>query len=186
MKKQDIIFAIICGLAVAWIGIDFLPKYGWVFFIALPILSVIGLLLCDILGRKFLFVRQAGKFALAGAFADVIDIKVYQFLFLLLPFPLFLKAFSFFIATVIKFWTNKHWSFEKHEKDGIKKEAVQFFVVAIVGLLINVASFYCATEIIHPQFGISVVLWTEISIIFAALVVAIWNFLGYKFIVFKK
>jgi putative flippase GtrA len=182
MKRNDIIFAIICGLSVAWVGNDFLPKYGWLFFIILPILSVCGLLLCDIIGKKLLFVHQAGKFALAGAFADVVDIKVYQFLFLLLPFPLFLKAFSFFIATIIKYLTNKHWSFEKHEGG----EVVQFFVVAIVGLLINVVSFYCATEIIHPQFGISAVLWTESSIIFAALVAAAWNFLGYKFIVFKK
>ena len=65
-------------------------------------------------------------------------------------------------------------------------EIAKFFIVAVVGLLINVASFYCATEIIGPQFKIPVNIWTELSIIFAALITALWNFCGYKFIVFKK
>jgi len=183
MKKQDIIFAIICGLSVAWIALDFVPKYGWIFFVILPILSVCGLLLCDILGRKFLFIHQAGKFALAGAFADVIDIKVYQFLFLLLPIPLLLKTFSFIIATIVKYIADKHWAFNKPEKDGMKKEIIQFFMVACGGLIINVVSFYCFSQI---DIGLPAKIWTELSIILAALVVATWNFLGYKFIVFKK
>jgi hypothetical protein len=37
-----------------------------------------------------------------------------------------------------------------------------------------------------PQFSIQTKIWEELSIILAALVAAIWNFLGYKFIVFKK
>jgi putative flippase GtrA len=191
MKREDIIYAIICGLAVAWIVADFVPmKYGTPYrmigFAVLPILSVVGLLLCDIIGRKYLFVHQAGKFALAGAFADVIDIKVFQFLFLILPFSLAIKAFSFLVATLIKYLTNKHWTFAKHEKASQSREVVQFFTVAIIGLFINVVSFYCATQIIGPQFKIPAELWTELSIIFSALVVATWNFLGYKFIVFKK
>jgi len=186
MKKQDIIFAIICGLSASWIATDFFGEYGWIFIIILPILSIVGLWVVELIGKKFLFVHQAGKFALAGTFADVIDIKVFQLLFIFIPFSLTIKAFSFLTANFIKYWVNKHWAFEKPGKDGIKKEIVQFFIVAIAGLLINVVSFYCATELIHPQFGISVRIWTELSIILAALVAAVWNFLGYKFIVFKK
>ncbi len=186
MKRNDIIFAIICGLSVAWIAIDFFGKYGFIFLIILPILSIIGLWLADLIGKKYLFVHQAGKFVLVGSFADVIDIKVFQFLIIFAPFSLTIKAISFFVATLIKYWTNKHWAFEKPEKDGIKKEIVQFFGVALVGLALNVCSFYCAIEIIGSQFGISVNIWTELSIIFAALVAAVWNFCGYKFIVFKK
>ena len=186
MKKQDINFAIICGLSVAWIALDFLGTYGWSFFIILPILSVVGLWIAELLGKKFVFIHQAGKFALAGVFADVVDIKVFQFLILYAPFSLFFKGVSFLIAIAVKYWANKHWAFEKPGNDGIHKEIAKFLMVAVIGLLINVAAFYCATKIIHPQFGISASLWTEIGIIFAALVVAIWNFLGYKFIVFKK
>jgi len=183
MKKQDIIFAAICGLAVAWAAGDFFKKYALLFFIILPVLSILGLLLCDILGRKFLFIHQAGKFVLSGAFADVIDIKVFQLLFLFAPFSLFFKGVSFLIATAIKFLANKHWTFEKPGKDGTSREVAQFFLVTLVGLALDVVSFYYFAKI---KTGISLNLWVELSIIFAALIAAAWNFLGYKFLVFKK
>ena len=191
MKRNDIIFSLICGLAVAWVATDFAPTIrgapGWItgliIFVLLPVLSVSGFLLCDILGRKFLFIRQAGKFVLAGAFADVIDIKVFQIVFLFLPVSLLVKAVSFIIATAIKYWANKHWTFEQHSKDEVGREAVGFFVVTLIGLAIDIVSFYYFKKI---QVGISAKLWVELSIIFAALVASIWNFLGYKFLVFKK
>ena len=183
MKKIDIIFAIICGLAVAWLAVDFLGLYGLIFFLILPILSVIGLWATELIGKKLLSFHQVGKFVLVGAFADVIDIKVFQLLFFLLPFSLPIKAVSFLSATFVKFWWNKHWAFEKIGKDGIKKEAIQFFMVTLVGLAINVVSFYYFGKI---KVGLPVKTWTEISIILAALVAAAWNFLGYKFWVFRK
>ena len=183
MKKNDIIFAVICGLSVAWIGADFFKDYTLIIFLTLPVLSVAGLLLCDIWGRRVILIRQAGKFVLAGAFADVIDIKVFQFLFLFAPFSLIFKGISFLIATVIKFLFNKHWTFEKPGKDGMGEEAVQFFLVTLVGLGLDVASFYCFSRI---ETVIPTGLWVELSIIFAAIIAAVWNFLGYKFLVFKK
>ncbi len=187
MNKNDIIFAIICGLAVSWIAVDFFGKFGWIFIIVFPILSVIGLWLADLIGKKFLFVHQAGKFVLAGAFADVIDIKVFQFLFWFFPFSLLLKAISFLVATLIKYWTNKYWSFNapaelNQQKSFWDKQMVYFFVVTAVGLALNVVSFYYFGKI---QTGLPDKAWTELCIIFAALVAAIWNFLGYKFLVFK-
>ncbi len=186
MKKNDIIFAIVCGLAVAWIALDFFGKYGWIFFFVLPIFSVIGLCLVELIGKKILFVRQAGKFILAGSLADVIDIKVFQFLFWLAPFSLIFKAISFLVATFVKYWWNKYWAFEKMEKEDINKEAIQFFAVTLAGLILNVGAFYYFTKILGPQFSMPIKTWTELSVIFAALVSAAWNFLGYKFIVFKK
>jgi hypothetical protein len=52
-----------------------------------------------------------------------------------------------------------------------------------MGLAIDVVSFYYFSKI---KTGISLKLWVELSIIFAALIAAVWNFLGYKFLVFKK
>jgi len=179
MNKKDIFFAIICGLAVAWVAADFIGGYEWIVFVILPLLSVIGLWLVDLIGRKFLFVHQAGKFALAGALADVIDIKVFQLLFWLVPFSLFFKGVSFLVATGIKYWANKHWAFEKHEGGQI----AQFFLVTLVGLAIDVMAFYFISRI---STGITVKLWVELSIILAALITAVWNFIGYKFLVFKK
>jgi len=179
MSKNDVFFSIICGLAVAWVATDFFGRYAWIFFIILPVLSILGLWLADLIGKRFLFIHQAGKFVLAGAFADVADIKIFQLLLWFAPFSLFCKGISFLVAMGIKYWANKHWAFGEH--DG--RQIAQFFLVTVVGLAINVSSFYFLSRI---GTGISTKLWVELSIIFAALITAVWNFLGYKFIVFKK
>ena len=183
MKRKDIIIAIICGLSVAWIAIDFLGKIGWIFVVIFPILSVVGLWVVEWLGKKFLFIHQAGKFALVGAFADVIDIKVFQLLFWFFPFSNFVKAISFFVGTLVKYFLDKHWAFEKNENDGIYIEITKFFIVALVGMGINVVSFNYFGTI---STGLEPKIWQEVCIILAALVTAVWNFCGYKFIVFKK
>jgi len=183
MKRKDVVIAIICGLAVAWIAIDFFGKYGWVFLIIFPVLSIIGLWLTDLIGKKILAVHQVGKFFLVGSLASVVDIKFFQLLFWMLPFSLISKAISFLVATFVKYWWNKHWAFEKHEKDGMGKEVARFFLVTLVGLALDVSAFYFFSKI---QTGISTKIWVELSIIFAALIAATWSFLGYKFLVFKK
>jgi putative flippase GtrA len=186
MKKIDLFFAIACGLLVAWIAVDFLAgKYGLFVFIFFPLFSVFCLWLAYFISKRFLFVLQAAKFILVGGFADIIDIKAFQLLFYLIPASLPIKAVSFLIAVVIKYIGNKQWVFNKTEKESIK-ELAQFLIVTLVGMGFNVSAFYCATEIIQPQFNMSAQIWTELSIIFAALVAAVWNFLGYKFLVFKK
>lgn len=127
--------------------------------------------------------RQAIKHILTGAVADAVDIGVFNLLFWLLPFELVIKAISFLVAVAIKYIGNKYWAFEKPEKDGIKKEIAQFLAVTLIGLLINVASFYF---FVRMETGINLALWREASVILALLVTAVWNFTSYKFLVFKK
>lgn len=186
MNQRDIIYSAICGLAVSWIAADFFNNYALIFLFILPLMAVAGLWLFDLIGTKVPFVRQVGKFSLAGAFADVIDIKVFQLLFLFLPVPLFIKFISSIVAILIKYWINKFWAFEKNGITGLNKEMIKFFIITIGGLLLNICVFYFFTQIIGPQFSLSTYLWVELSIILSALGAAIWNFLGYKFIVFKK
>jgi putative flippase GtrA len=196
MKTQDIIFAAATGLTVAFIGADFLngvnlKNYSWHLFWLFPLLSVICLKISEIIGKKAAFIHQAAKFFLVGAFSAVVDIKIYQFsawmfgLFFLIS-PITSKSISFLAATVVKYGGNKIWVFEKNGKDGIKKEIVQFFTITLIGMIIDVATFYYFTKIMGPQFSMQSKIWEELSIIFAALVAALWNFLGYKFWVFAK
>lgn len=198
MKIVDIIFALICGRVVAWIAVDFLKGYEvdigiwrWFLLWVLPIISLFCLWLACLIGKKLLFVFQAAKFFLTGAFATVVDIKIFQFVAWLLSLaitanPLIPKAISFLAATFAKYWGNKYWAFEKNEKEGLNKEIAQFFIVTLAGLALDLGSFYYLINIMGPQFGMPFKVWQELSIILAALVAALWNFLGYKFIVFKK
>jgi putative flippase GtrA len=65
------------------------------------------------------------------------------------------------------------------------KETLQFFAVTGIGLIINVAVASFVNDKIGVQYGLSKMLWGNIAAIIAAFVSFAWNFIGYKFIVFK-
>ena len=69
---------------------------------------------------------------------------------------------------------------------GAKKEFGKFFLVSLGGLIINVAAASLIVNLIQPQFGLSETIWANVAAVIAALLTVIWNFFGYKFLVFKK
>lgn len=199
MKAVDVIFALICGRTVGFLVGDFMKAWGvelgisyfLVLWILLPFISLFCLWLAHEIGRKLLFVFQGAKFLLVGAFATIVDLKLFEGLVIIsgavfLLNPTFAKAISFLFATLIKYWGNKYWAFNKHEKENMRQEIMQFFGITLVGLAIDVASFHYFAKTMGPQFGLSTELWVKLSVIFAALAAAVWNFAGYKFFVFKK
>jgi len=135
-----------------------------------------------------LILKQGIRHILTGGFADLVDIGIFNLLFLCLAGAFaeaggFSKAISFLVAAVIKYFGNKYWAFEKPERVKTINEVVQFLAITLIGLVINVASFSGFVKI-NP--GLSIGLWREMSVVLSLLITAIWNFLGYKFIVFKK
>lgn len=199
MKAIDFIFALVCGWMVNWVAFGFLKSFGvdfglwrWLLSWVLPAISLICLWSAYIVGKKILFVFQAVKHLLVGIFTTVIDLKIFEFLvwffstLVIAVNPIISKGVSFLVSISIKYWGNKYWAFGKHEKKGLFREVSQFFIVTAVGLAIDTGSFFYFTKIIGPQFNLTPHIWTQFSVIFAALISAAWNFLGYKFIVFKK
>lgn len=202
MKAVDVIFALICGRIVAELAHDFLIGYGieigyykWLLYFLLPVVSLICLWLAYLIGKKLLFVFQAAKYFLIGIFVTVVDLKIFELLLWIFSFfaipigsimPIISKTISFLISTYIKYWGNKHWTFEKPEKEGIRQELFQFIIVTVIGLGLDVGSFFYFTKIMGPQLGAPEDVWIKLSVILAALVAAVWNFIGYKFMVFKK
>ncbi len=200
MKKLDIIFALIIGEITALYFVsafgeavpkNFLTLYSWGLPILFPILSLLGIWLSYLIGRKILVIFQIAKYLLSGVLATIIDLGILNLLISAteetagLYYKLF-KGFSFFAATFVKFLISKFWTFEKVEKGKSLKETIQFFIVTLVGLVINVATASFVVDIIGPQYGFSEKLWANVGGIAAAFVSFAWNFIGYKFIVFKK
>jgi len=197
MKKVDIIFALISGEIIAWffygilknLGVQF-PGLFLVLVILFPVLALLGLWICWVLGKKFLWIFQAGKFLLVGALATMVDLGILNFLILISGiakggFYSLFKGISFIVATCSKFLGDKFWAFEKTGKERMVKEFFQFFVVTLIGLLINVGSASLIVNVIGGQFGLEGKILANIGGIIAACISAIWNFLGYKYIVFK-
>jgi len=198
MKKIDIILALVVGEIAAWFFYGILRNLGleikflWLILaVLLPVLALAGLWLAWFLGKKLLWIFQAAKFFLIGIIATLVDLGVLNLLILVTGvatgslFSIF-KGISFIVATCSKYAGDKFWAFEKMEKKGMGREFGQFFVVTLVGLFINVGAASLIVNILGSQFGLAPELWANVGGIIAAFVSAVWNFIGYKFIVFKS
>ncbi len=198
MKLLDIIITIICGEALALVAADFLKEYNgifeiakWTFLFLFPVLAIIVFWLADLIGKKIVFVLQLTKYLLIGILVMLIDLKIFSLLIWFFGLELAIitgvsKGISFLVAVFAKFLGTKYWAFEKIQKDGIKEEFLKYLTVTFIGLLIDISCFFYFARIMGPQFGLSLNIWVKISVILAAIMAAAWNFLSYKFIVFKK
>lgn len=140
---------------------------------------------------KFPFIKQFVKFFVVGIINTAIDFIVLNFEMLLTgitsgPYMFLLNSISFSAATVNSFFMNKRWTFEDEDnkQEGVKFS--QFLIVSIIGITINGGIVYAITTFTTPLFEMSPQLWANVAKLFATVVSLIWNFLGYKFIVFKK
>jgi len=206
VKKINIIAPIIIGEAVALILLGIL-KYGslefppfindiivkWAKFLPmlLPVLAFSGIFIASFLAKKLLVLFQLAKFILTGVLNTFIDLGILTFLMAVSGFfsgwsYVFFKAFSFTCAVVNSYFWNKFWTYEKKETEGAGKEFRKFYLITGIGFLLNVSIASFIVNIIGPQFGLTTEVWAYIGAILAIICVFMWNFLGYKFIVFKK
>ncbi len=203
LKKSDIILALFIGEITACYFIYILKNsslaktiphflnFLWSLIFVFPILTLIGIYIAFLIGKRFLFVFQLAKFALVGVIATIVDLGILAFLIRAsgieagIWYSVF-KGTSFLVATCSKYLGDKLWAFEKKEMEGVGEEFAKFFLVTLGGLLINVGIASFVVNIIGPCFGIGKELWANLGGIIAAFGTVIWNFSGYKFIVFKK
>jgi len=147
--------------------------------------------MCQKIFKKFPVLKQLLKFATIGIINTGIDFLVLNAEMFLTkitsgPEMLIQNSISFGIATINSYFLNKHWAFQdkSKKKEGIK--FAQFLTVSIIGISINGGIVYLITTFIPPMFGINSQLWANVAKLAATAISLIWNFIGYKFLVFKK
>ena len=136
------------------------------------------------------FIPQFIRFFCVGLLNTGIDFGVLNLLIYLtgktsgIYFPIF-KSTSFIIAVTNSYFMNKYWTFKSSE---VKKanEFLKFFGVNIIGWGINVGVATYIVNFVSAPTGFSPVLWANIGAFSAVAFTLIWNFIGMKFIVFKK
>jgi putative flippase GtrA len=198
IKKSDIIAAFAAGALIAlffWVvayktGAEEFQALRWYAFFILPGLAVFWIFAAELLARCNEAFWQLSKFILVGALNTFIDLAVFNSLrtgfgvfeagILLTSF----KAISFIAAVANSFLWNKFWVFEKKQSAGAGREFSVFFAISAIGIMLNTGFFYLLTAIIGSPAGISDTLWHNVSVLLAGLAVFVWNFLGYKRIVF--
>lgn len=215
MKKIDVILSLTIGEVIAWLfyitianlqpevkvlNSIFEMKYFVVILaIIFPLITFFCLWLSWLIGKKLLFVFQMAKYVLIGVFATLVDLGILNVLIFTSGFAAgwhynVFKGISFLFATCSKYLGDKFWAFEQMERKEMKKEFTEFFLVTLVGLVINigVAAFvvnflgYHILTLFGSQLGLTQKMIANLGAIAAAIGAALWNFFAYKFIVFKK
>ena len=136
------------------------------------------------------FIKQFSKFVVIGFINTALDFAILNLLMWWTgiysgSWIILLNIVSFSIAVFNSYFWNKYWTFRDKDKIGAK-EFFQFIVVTLGGLVINSGIVYIITTLISPLFGLSPELWANLAKGAATGVSLIWNFIGYKFFVFKK
>lgn len=136
--------------------------------------------------------RQAVKFVLVGGLNTVIDFGVLNLLIFTTSIAsgfgyAAFKGISFVAAVINSYFLNKFWTFKSAGNSG--KEFSQFFLVSLIGFGINVGVASLVVNAIANPFGFSGIsdkIWANVGALAATFCAMAWNFIGYKFIVFKK
>ena len=203
-RKSDILSSVILGEIVAIFLIfisknlerdvpilDILVRSRWLIFLIVPVLATIGVYGTFYAGRRNPVLFQFGKFITIGLSNSAIDFGILNLLIFLTDiergylYSLF-KAASFMFAVTNSYLWNKFWAFESSNTKGTGKEFFQFVAISGVGFGINVVVASFVVNVIGPVGEISPRLWANIGAFAAIVITVFWNFLGYKFIVFKK
>lgn len=148
-----------------------------------------ALYIAYLLGKILPVLYQFAKFAAVGTLNSFISAGVLNFLSLLTgitsgfwipPFA----AVAFLVATTNSFFWNKYWTFSSSGGPQAG-ETVKFYVIAATGWVLNVATVSVVVNYLRPQ-NISPELWLNAGALAGISASFLWNFLGYKYLVFGK
>jgi len=174
--------------------------------IVFPIVCLVCLYIAYLVSKLVPVIYQFAKFILIGGLNFLVDSgitaililgfrKYYQIeqdtalitigvLSLAIAYFALYKSISFVLATTNSYFWNKFWTFKRNAEEKTRKEFGQFLSVSIIGFLINVGIAYGVFRLVEPIGNLNKDQWTFAAVVVATTVSMIWNFLGYKFIVF--
>ncbi len=137
------------------------------------------------------FIFQFSRFVVIGFMNTAIDFAVLNFLMWLFTiysgkWLILLNMVSFTVAVVNSYFWNKLWVFKDREESETGKKFSQFILITLIGMAINSSIVFGIATYIPAFFGLSKELWANLAKAAATGVSLFWNFIGYKFIVFKK
>ncbi len=134
--------------------------------------------------RKFNYKRFI-KYAVVGSASFFADIVILNALSLLTGhnkgfFAAGFSTVSFLFANVNSYFLNKKWTFKENNQNAKYKT---FLKISAIGVAVNISIVYFLTIHISQNF-VSDLVWLNICKIIATMLVAIFNYIGYKKFVF--
>ena len=136
-------------------------------------------------------VNEVLKFGIVGAINTGVDLVVLKSLIALTgrgdsgAFFVLFKGVSFIFAAVNSYYMNKYWTFNVRAGKRRAVEVQQFIFITGIGWFINVVSASVFLSYARQHFSFSSDRSVTISALFGTLVGLLWNFFGYKILVFR-
>lgn len=97
-----------------------------------------------------------------------------------------LNIISFATAVTTGYFMHKAWSFRDQTQTRKREQFTVFLVVSLIGVLINTTIVRAISTNAQPLPNFTPTQWLNLAKAAATAVSLVWNFLGYKFFVFKK
>lgn len=205
--RRDYIFGFFAGLAIGLLLLPILQTlkpslYLSLRFVLVPIfivLTLLGLVIASWIARRIPAIWQIAKFVVIGGLNTLVDLGILTWLSsVALPaetpwltvlgatiaFYSLYKAISFILANINSYYWNKYWTFHANDSSRPATEFTSFFAVSIIGFIINLSVASAIFHLVHLALTSN-----QIGLLAAAIgsiAGLAWNFLGYKFFVFKK
>lgn len=212
--KKDYIFGIIAGFIIGALLMPILQTAKPELFLSLkfaliPVFTVLvplGLVVASWISRAVPIIWQLAKFIVIGVLNTLVDIGALAYMlylaslssshvassdilftfFVPVAFYTLYKSISFLIANVNSYFWNKYWTFEVSDGKKSSTELTQFLIVSFIGFIINVAASSFIFSSFHKIGGMTPDQWALVGAAAGSISGLAWNFIGYKFIVFKK
>lgn len=203
IQKRDLIYGTIIGAAVgllaqpvmsnltvtlADLGLGVNTKTRILVFVFFTILAPAVLFLASFVGKFVPVIYQFAKFAAVGTLNSFINLGVGNLLATITNttsgwLVTLFSVVSSLVATTNSFFWNKLWTFDS--KGGSASiQAVKFYLITGVGILLNAAAVTLVNSL-RPEATEGKV-WLNVAFLCGIGASFLWNFLGYKFLVFKK
>ncbi|RJO61464.1 GtrA family protein [candidate division WS5 bacterium] len=198
-SKKDYKASLIIGVVAGILSVPVVNNFGVtnpvmyaIIALALFAMPPIGMAIARFIGKKSLSLYQFIKFAETGGLNTFVDLGVLNLLILIsgisagLYYSVF-KGISFVAAILNSYFWNKHWVFESKAKgESGEKEFAKFIAVSGGGFLVNVGVASLIVFLTKDSTAIDPKIMANIAAAIAFIMTMMWNFLGYKLVVFVK
>lgn len=198
LNKRDFLLISLIGVSFALFSIPILRNLnlsfikinvGTVFLLVIffLIFANIAIWIASLIGKKIPVIFQIAKFAAVGAFNTFLDWGIVNLLMALtgifagIWYSVF-NGISFLVANSGSYFWNKYWTFSSKNKGSFP----QFFSVTLLGLGVKVGMASLVVNYISHPANFTPERWANVGLAAGTIFALVWNFIGYKFIVFKK
>lgn len=199
INKKDIKISVLIGVlagililpTIRNLGVTLSAQSVSIAILSLAIITPVGYVVALWASQWIPIALQFMKFAIVGGLNAMIDLGLLNLLIAVSGvsaglYYSFFKAISFLAAVMNSYFWNKYWTFQARETASVGGEFIKFFLVNLLGFGINVGTASFVVNVIGSPVGVAPEIWANIGAAAASIAALLWNFVGMKFVVFKR